>query len=106
MFDPASLPLDARAACYHRARTRASRLRGSSPGERMLELLAEDRAAGVPFDVAWDRALPLCSFRMRLTADDRRAWHQALADTRESWRHAYEGVPAARGEDFAERIAA
>jgi hypothetical protein len=106
VFDPASLPIDERAAWYAAARARTSRLHGSSPGERLLELLAEDRAGGVPFNVAWERALPLCAFRVRRTPDDRAAWLTALADTRQAWRRAYRDERAAAGEDYAARIAA
>jgi hypothetical protein len=51
--------------------------------------LAEARAAGVPFDVAWRRSFPRSAGR---------GGRQALEETREGWRRAYVGEPATQPE--------
>jgi transcriptional regulator with XRE-family HTH domain len=101
----------ARAGAYRRNVIRTSQLRGRTPGERLLELLAQERAHGVRFDVAWPPCMRLAFFRLHqlglmTDTDERRAWRQALGETRAAWQRAYEGAPAVIGEDFAARLVA
>jgi transcriptional regulator with XRE-family HTH domain len=104
--DGRALAAERRAAAHRADVERTDRLRGRTPGERLLELLAQERAADTPFGEAWPRCLRLCTFRLRLQNGEVPAWREALVETREAWQRAYDGAPADLGEDYAARLAA
>jgi hypothetical protein len=60
-----------------------------SPAEQLRTRLELDQSAGLPFDVAWDRAWKRVTWPHDTTR--RRHWKRALASTRNSWERAYEG---------------
>lgn len=57
---------------------------------RVRELLAGHRQAGRDFAAAWLEALEA------LEPDEREDWLEALRETADVWRAAYEGLPATR----------
>ena len=60
------------------------------PTALLAQALAYGRARGVPFDAAWEEALPTCwptDSRLRME------WREAIQATRAEWEAAYEGRP-------------
>lgn len=55
--------------------------------QQVRDRLADHKAAGVSFDVAWERAI----YRLYVRGIESRDWHAALEATRDEWRAAYEG---------------
>lgn len=79
----AALPDDATRRYAHAVLTPSTR----SPLPLLSELMAEDRAAGVPFIEAW-RANVSCACHHAGT----REWLRAVLGTERAWRRAYESA--------------
>lgn len=62
------------------------------PPEQLAGLLLHYRSHGTQFDHAWE--LSLRQVQWPASRRDASEWKNAIADTRESWRAAYEGWPA------------
>lgn len=92
----------------------AARQRYPSPPEQLRELAGFYRSVGASFDEFWEMTVrpgappfatttPLGELPEHVViwpsdSQDRRAWQLAMADAREGWRRAYEGVPPTSSE--------
>lgn len=65
--------------------------------ERVREQLAERRAAGAPFPLAWRSALA-AGLRSANDDGDRAVWRTVLDETRRAWEAAYDGAAASRAD--------
>lgn len=88
------------------------------PNEQLTRLLAEGRAMGVSFEVAWTAAvrpgMSLCltnhadppsdAIRWPTDTTDRHAWQEAIMESKDGYRRAFERRPSTRREAALEKL--
>lgn len=69
-----------------------------APARLLLDLLADSRRVGLPFDVAWSEDVEFVLAHTRTRPGgieaERASWREAFESTKTAWRAAYEGVDA------------